>query len=1185
MKILYICHHGGITEDASARYRVIYPAHMLRQLGHDCVIMKSNIDLTSCNFKSYDIVIFHRCFDQNNLKTSYYLRKNNIPYLLDVNDNFFVKDYLESVGDVLISNMKQMSLYASGFISATENIKSLIIKNINPECPIYLAEDIVSDHKEGLGSAFSAEGIKNLNANIISNRELDLFLDNKLSILCIIRVFRTIKKLFIFFVLFNSKRAKLHKKIINYDHGVVSNKRKRQYCKTNFERKLVKMFFFLDHKFNNNSLVNKEVGSKENNTNKSRPRVIWYGSSGTNRPHGSFGIKTLLFIMQDLIELSKEVEYELIVVSNDINEYRKIFNNGYINSHFIPWGIDAIEDLVKSSDVTIIPSAKDEFCYAKGTNRAEFSFRCGTPVVATKMPNLEVFKDCIEFDEFKLGIKKYLLDSDKSNKDVAAAQKIISDKYSEKVLANKIEDIFINTCQNYKKTVRIVALINLPQDADIIFSLYNETKNNDSIEFKLMCLVDTAIESPRVIKYFENNKIYPILISRDADVKNIAEVNWQQVDAFITSSETNAANVHKIAHDLTKHAKENNVLTFTMQHGLENIGLNYTDNRFDYGVKFASDYIFTWGEKEHLLPGFGNTLLKVIPVGKLKTKIITNKELPNFSNEKYDKIITIFENLHWERYGQQYRESFLDDLKHIISKYKNILFLIKPHHTGKFILNYKNDFELYNNSIILNPENKKFEPFTATCLIGISDAVITTPSTVAIDALIADRPLAVTKYNLELPVYQQANLLIQQNDWENFIDAVVNNDQDALNKINQGNKKFLANNLISTDAASRVIEIIKNKSYAENLKENNKQPLFAFRSDNFEVAKHKALVITQHCGATTYISFINPLLNCPTDDYGVTVCDNGVSIDRICQFMEEEILVAVIISREYQGSLGLIFVKAKELGIPVIFHLDDDLFNVPREIGKSHQEYFDRKLVKDSLYCCADKCDLIYASNHRLKSNLQKQFRSKRIFSGNIYGSYKILREYVLKKTNSVVVGYYGSVSHQMDLNLCIDSLVKVLSEYQDVKFELLGDFTLPQKLMEKYSNRITIYPKLNNYSDFMIFLSKTNWDIGISPLSEIKFRGNTSNTKWCEYTACGIPVIASNHSAYREVCANECGLLVEDNNWYEKIKQLVDQPDYRKELIDNAQKKLIKQYTPQLHIKQLVSLFKQTSNYKEDNV
>ena len=89
MKILYICHHGGITEDASARYRVIYPAHMLRQLGHDCVIMKSNIDLTSCNFKSYDIVIFHRCFDQNNLKTSYYLRKNNIPYLLDVNEVSF----------------------------------------------------------------------------------------------------------------------------------------------------------------------------------------------------------------------------------------------------------------------------------------------------------------------------------------------------------------------------------------------------------------------------------------------------------------------------------------------------------------------------------------------------------------------------------------------------------------------------------------------------------------------------------------------------------------------------------------------------------------------------------------------------------------------------------------------------------------------------------------------------------------------------------------------------------------------------------------------------------------------------------------------------------------------------------------------------------------------------------------
>ncbi|MBT4878611.1 MAG: hypothetical protein HON42_02200, partial [Alphaproteobacteria bacterium] len=1107
--------------------------------------------------QGFDLAVLHRCFNENSIRSAYYLKKNNIPYLLDINDNFFVKGYLDFKGDMLVSNMKQLSKNASGFVAATENIKNLITQNINPECPIHVAKDMISDFKgDLLGEINNLKQKKEIDNNSSSNvksSSLDSneFLSRRLYALVIIRIIRSIIKTF-YFLLDPVKPLKrlilsLQKKADNLQ---TQKTKKPQYCKSYLEKKILGFFLDLESKLSKPLFLVRDNLVKENNTEScnnpkinfvdNRPKVIWYGASGANRKHGNFGIKSLLIAMPDLIELNQEKEYDLLIVSENLREYEKYFNKVPIHSHFIKWDINTIEDLVKSSDVTIIPNYIDDFTLAKGINRAEFSFYCDTPVVATRLPNLEIFKNCMEFDNFKLGIKKYLFDKDKARKDVMNAKKIISENYSKELLVEKIESVFIDTCKNYKKTIRLLALINIPQDADIILSLYNYMEADTSIDLKLACVVDTLIGSSRIIEFIKNNNIRPVMLARDENIAEFREISWNQIDALITSSETNAAYVHKIAHNITSYARKHNILTFTMQHGLENIGLNYLDNRFNSNVKFASDYIFIWGKKENIFPEFGDTMKKVISVGKLKHHEISKKQLPDLGFKNFNNTITIFENLHWERYDDNYKKLFLNNIKLIISKYKNVLFLIKPHHTGKFIINYEKDFGKFRNCIMLNPDNAKYEPFTAPSLMNISCAVITTPSTVSIDALLAKKALAVVQYNLDLPIYKHANVILNQSGLQSFVAAVTNNNKDYLKKIEDGNSKFLANNLVSTDAVSNITTIIKNKIYEKNFKDMKKQPVFAFRSDNFEITKYKAFVICQNYGATAHISFVSPLLRYPTNDHGVTIFDSKISEEKICFFIEKECPDVVIISREYIGSLELVFSKARQMNIPLIFHLDDDLFNIPEHIGERYFKYFNQDKIKNNLHYCVQNSDIIYASNRRLKKTLQMQFANiPPIFAGDINASFNILNKYV-KKDDNLTIGYYGSASHQKDFDMAQPHLKKILEGHKNVKIEIIGEFTLLKDLFESFCNRITIYPKIQNYEHFISFLSKRNWDIGLIFLSDqIKFNNNVSNLKWCEYTACGIPVIASNHNVYVDECADECGLLVDDNEWYGKISQL----------------------------------------------
>ena len=182
---------------------------------------------------------------------------------------------------------------------------------------------------------------------------------------------------------------------------------------------------------------------------------------------------------------------------------------------------------------------------------------------------------------------------------------------------------------------------------------------------------------------------------------------------LLTSSESNL-NPHRLAFALTQEANHLGLLTATLQHGVENIGLTYFDEYQGPEVRFASQQVLTWNGTRSLLPDVcSETREKVIDVG-----LPSARPDPAFDelfeamefNPEGRKVIGIFENLHWTRYSDDFRRKFLDDLQQATELFPDLLFVTKPHHEGRWLTERFQGDRPENSNLLIIAERRVGTP-------------------------------------------------------------------------------------------------------------------------------------------------------------------------------------------------------------------------------------------------------------------------------------------------------------------------------------------------------------------------------------------------------------------------------------------------------------------------------------------
>jgi glycosyltransferase involved in cell wall biosynthesis len=262
---------------------------------------------------------------------------------------------------------------------------------------------------------------------------------------------------------------------------------------------------------------------------------------------------------------------------------------------------------------------------------------------------------------------------------------------------------------------------------------------------------------------------------------------------------------------------------------------------------------------------------------------------------------------------------------------------------------------------------------------------------------------------------------------------------------------------------------------------------------------------------------------------------------------------------------------------PSIFHIDDDLLNVPPELGNKKYQYHNSHERTHAVKYLLKNTNIVYCSTPALKKYLNKNHDCPHIVSGQIYCSGKIINS--PRHDSNVRIGYMASRDHEHNFRLVQNSIMRIMTKHKNISFHFFGSIRIPDKLSE-FGSRVTHQPPIKIYDSFIEQFSKYKWDIGICPLAPIHFNLMKANTKWVEYTSIGAAVIASKSTVYDECCSDGCGILADsEEDWFDALDQLIQNPFLRYNQVYLAQKKLQRDYSIDQLRDQVLEIFRQAQH------
>jgi len=214
----------------------------------------------------------------------------------------------------------------------------------------------------------------------------------------------------------------------------------------------------------------------------------------------------------------------------------------------------------------------------------------------------------------------------------------------------------------------------------------------------------------------------------------------------------------------------------------------------------------------------------------------------------------------------------------------------------------------------------------------------------------------------------------------------------------------------------------------------------------------------------------------------------------------------------------------------------------------------------------AKKADLIIAGNEYLKE-LATKFNARVVVIPTGINTKLYAPRYTNDKDSPVTLGWIGSQPNLIYLKTLIEPVNKLYEVHKNIKIKIVCDdfidgFACP---VEK-----KIWVEGDEIADIQTF------DIGLSPIIEDKWTKGKCALKLLQYMSCGIPSVSSNTAVTSKIIKNGVnGFLVSSqNDWFEKLKILVENYNMKKVMGANARQSLVGVYDEESIVAQYAALF-----------
>lgn len=274
--------------------------------------------------------------------------------------------------------------------------------------------------------------------------------------------------------------------------------------------------------------------------------------------------------------------------------------------------------------------------------------------------------------------------------------------------------------------------------------------------------------------------------------------------------------------------------------------------------------------------------------------------------------------------------------------------------------------------------------------------------------------------------------------------------------------------------------------------------------------------------------------------------------------------VIILYRTPWTESINQAIELANILNKKVLYDIDDlvidtkytNLIPYVKSLSDSKKSAYNRGvfLMGKALKLCQGAITSTESLAQELKNYVKEVFVNHNVVSEEMFklSQNALDKKSQIKRQDEIVIGYFsGSISHISDLEIVIPALIKIFSEFKNVKLLLLGHIDIPKDL-KLYSSKI----KKKKYVDWKLLPELiASVDINISPIQENIFNSAKSENKWVEASLVKVPTIASDFGIFKKLIKhNVTGLLCKNQEeWYKELKTLILDEKLRKAIGSKA--------------------------------
>lgn len=269
----------------------------------------------------------------------------------------------------------------------------------------------------------------------------------------------------------------------------------------------------------------------------------------------------------------------------------------------------------------------------------------------------------------------------------------------------------------------------------------------------------------------------------------------------------------------------------------------------------------------------------------------------------------------------------------------------------------------------------------------------------------------------------------------------------------------------------------------------------------------------------------------------------------------------VVTCRNLERMYRPIYDLAAELHIPVVYDLDDDLFNVPPT--DPNYGYYQHHARREQLRWMLSQARLVRVHSPVLQASIHPINPSTHLVRAGI--DLSLLPDHLPEISPPPFEIVYATSRTRNDnlFPLIVKDIEALLRHYGElIRLNMLG-YDSPD--LRKYPN-VRFVPFDSDYAGFFQKFTRYGYAIGLAPMLDDTFHMSKTNTKFRDYAAAGAAGVYTDCALYRgrdSVIQGETGYLAEncEGAWFNAIASLIEDPSRIEKIRANARQCLLTTY------------------------